>query len=260
MKIPFADSLRFIAVVTLSSLLPFTHQITAAEAPSTTKNSSLLSSTPLKSTSALPQEKIVQGLKEAISLGIKEAVAQLGKSDGFLKDTQVKIPLPDTFKKAESTLRLLGQGRLMDDLITTMNRAAEQAVPEVATVLGDSVKQMTLTDAQQLLSGPSNAATEYFRKTSDATLLARLLPIIQTATQKCQVTQTYKQVLDKVGAGMVKPELLNQKGLDIDQYVARKALDGLYIKIAEQEKRIRENPAARTTDLLKKVFGSPSKL
>ena len=211
------------------------------------------------SVAGLSNDQMISGLKEALAKGVQHAVTNLGKSDGFLKDAQVKIPLPGSLKKVEKTLRTLGQEQLADEFITTMNRAAEQAGPEAAGVLGDAVKQMTLADAKAILTSTNTAATDYFRRTSTTNLYTRFLPIVKEATEKVGVTSAYKRMTDKAGLGGFGTSLLGKESLDIDDYVTRKALDGLFLKIAEQEKLIRENPAARTTELLQKVFGAVKK-
>jgi hypothetical protein len=201
----------------------------------------------------LSHEEVAVGLKEALSKGVQYAVASLGTEDGFLKDLKVKIPMPETLKKVDRTLRTLRQDKLADEFITTMNRAAEKAVPEAAAVLGDSIKQMTLTDAKAILTGATNAATQYFRRTSETNLYERFHPIVMKATEQTGVTSAYKQMMDKASFAS---SLLGPDAGDIDAYVTHKALDGLFVKIAAEEQRIRENPAARTTDLLQKVFGA----
>jgi len=213
------------------------------------------------SLSALSQDQMVGGLKEALGKGVQQAVATLGKTDGFLKDANVKIPMPENMQKVESTLRMLRQDKLADEFVTTMNRAAEQAVPEAAAVLGDSVKQMSIADAKSIVTGTNNAATQYFRRTSETNLHTRFLPIVKVATEKAGVTSAYKQMTDKAGSGFggLGGGLLGRQAPDLDDYVTRKTLDGLFLKIAEQEKLIRENPVARTTDLLQKVFGAVGK-
>lgn len=216
------------------------------------------------SLSGLSQEQMVGGLKEALGKGVQQAVGSLGKTDGFLKDASVKIPMPESLQKVEKTLRTLRQDQLADEFVTTMNRAAEQAVPEAAAVLGDSVKTMSIADAKSILTGTNNAATEYFRRTSETNLHARFLPIVRAATAKTGVTSSYKRMTDKAGGGLgalggLGTSLLGKEAPDIDNYVTKKTLDGLFVKIAEQEKQIRENPVARTTDLLQKVFGAVSK-
>jgi len=216
---------------------------------------------------ALSQEQVTAGLKEALAKGVEQAIAALGKEDGFLKDLNVRIPMPDSLKKVEKTLRSLHQDQLADEFVTTMNRAAEQAVPEAAGVLGDSVKQMSVGDATTILTGTNNAATQYFRRTSETNLYTRFLPIVKAATEKTGVTGAYKRMTDATagklgglaGLGGLSRSLPGVQAPDLDDYVTRKALDGLFLKIAEQEKLIRENPAARTTDLLQKVFGAVGK-
>jgi hypothetical protein len=210
---------------------------------------------------ALTQDQMVGGLKEALGKGVRQAVASLGKTDGFLKDANVKIPMPESLQKVEKTLRTLRQDKLADEFVTTMNRAAEQAVPEAAAVLGDSVKQMSIADAKSIVTGTNNAATQYFRRTSETNLHARFLPIVKSATEKTGVTSAYKRMTDKVGGGLgaLGASLLGKQAPDLDDYVTRKTLDGLFVKIADQEKQIRENPVARTTDLLQKVFGAAPK-
>lgn len=201
----------------------------------------------------LSQDQMVAGLKEALIKGVQQAVAALGKPDGFLKDPQVRIPMPDHLKRVEQSLRALRQDALADEFVTTLNRAAEKAVPEAVAVLSDAVKQLTIADARGILTGSNNAATAYFRRTSETNLYARFLPIVQQATAQTGVTRAYKNMTAQAG---FLGSLLGPDAGDLDAYVTRKALDGLFLKIAEEEKRIRENPLARTTDLLQKVFGS----
>lgn len=202
------------------------------------------------------------GLKEALGKGVQNAVKGLGHEGGFMTNLNVKIPLPEKLQKAEAALRLVGQGKLADDFVASMNHAAEQAVPVAARFFSDAVKQMSFTDAKAVLAGPNDAATQYFRKTTQTNLFNSFLPIVKTATEKVGVTSSYKKMVGQIGAaqslgsmfGGKTPALLGQA--DLDDYVTNKALDGLFLMVAEEEKRIRENPLARTTDLLQKVFGS----
>lgn len=208
------------------------------------------------SVSGLSEQQITDGLKEALAKGVTQAVTNLGRLDGFLKDPKVRIPMPENLRQFEKTLRAVGQEKLADEFVNTMNHAAEQAVPEAAAVLGDSVKKMSIADAKSILTGTNTAATAYFRRTSETNLYGRFLPIVRQATGQTGVTSTYKQMIDKVGfAGA----FLSKDAGDVDGYVTRKTLDGLFVKIAEEEARIRENPAARTTALLEKVFGTATK-
>lgn len=154
----------------------------------------------------LSQDQMVGGLKEALGKGVEQAVRSLGKEDGFLKDPDVRIRVPATLKQVESSLRLVRQDRLADEFVVTMNRAAETAVPEAAAVLGQSIQQMTLTDAKAILTGTNNAATEFFRRTSETNLYERFLPIVAKATEQTGVTRAYKQMLGKASfAGSLLP-------------------------------------------------------
>jgi len=240
--------------------------VTSLGLASSARAASLLESLGLKKSpsvvTTLSEEQIIPCLKEALAKGVQYAVTNLGRDGGFLKDAQVKIPLPDSLKTVEKTLRTLRQEQLGDEFITTMNRAAEQAVPQAAAVLGDAVKQMTLTDAKAILTGTNTAATDYFHRTSQTNLHVRFLPIVKAATEQTGVTSAYKRMTSKAslgGLGGFGASLLGQESFDIDEYVTSKALDGLFFKIAEQEKLIRANPAARATELLQQVFGSLKK-
>jgi hypothetical protein len=205
---------------------------------------------------ALSDEDVVRGLKEALSKGAQQAVSNLGKDGGYLNNLDVKIPLPDEMKKVEKLLRGLGQDKYADQFVATLNHAAEQAVPQAASILGDSISQMSLADARSILKGPDDAATQYFRKTSEAKLKERFLPIVKAATDKAGVTAAYKKLMQKAGPTV---QLLGVGNTDLDTYVEDKAVAGLFKMIAAEEKRIRQDPLARSTELLKKVFGSLGK-
>jgi len=202
---------------------------------------------------ALSEEDMVKGLKEALSKGTQQAVASLGKDGGFLNNLDVKIPMPEELHKVEKLLRKLGQDKYADQFVATLNHAAEKAVPEAASLFSDSIAAMTLEDAKAILKGPDDAATQYFRKSSEAKLKERFKPIVEAATDQAGVTSAYKKLMQKAGPAS---QFLGQDATDLDGYVENKAVDGLFKMIAAEEKQIRENPVARTTDLLKKVFGS----
>jgi hypothetical protein len=212
---------------------------------------------------SLSQDKVVQGLKEALGKGVQHAVTGLGHDGGFLTNLNVKIPMPEKLHTVEKTLRALKQDKLADDFITTMNHAAEQAVPEAAGVFADAVKAMSIDDAKSILTGPTNAATQYFRRTTETNLYTKFLPIVKRATDQTGVTSTYKQLMDKAGGtssfGSFGRSLLGADTMDVDAYVTNKALDGLFNMVANEEALIRQNPAARTTALLQQVFGAVSK-
>jgi hypothetical protein len=214
-------------------------------------------------TASLSQDQVVQGLKEALGKGVQQAVTRLGHEGGFLTNLNVKIPMPEKLRTVEKTLRVLKQDQLADDFVTTMNHAAEQAVPEAAGVFGDAIKGMSIADAKAVLTGPTNAATQYFRRTTETNLYAKFLPIVKQATSQTGVTSAYKQLMEKADSsnsfGSFGRSLLGAESLDVDAYVTNKALDGLFKMVAEEESLIRQNPAARTTALLQEVFGAVSK-
>jgi len=205
--------------------------------------------------SALTTGETVAGLKEALAQGTRFAVDQLGRDGGFLDNAQVRIPMPDSLSWVEKSLRMVGQDQLADEFVASMNHAAEQAVPEAAAIFGDAIQQMSLADAKAILAGPDDAATQYFRTHTGEALTARMRPIVSEATADTGVTAAYKKMLSSTG-GLTN--LLSSDVTDLDGYVTGKALDGLFLMVAEEERRIRENPLARSTDLLKKVFGSVS--
>ena len=163
--------------------------------------------------------------------------------------------MPDSLVWVEKSLRTLGQDQLADEFVASMNHAAEQAVPEAAAIFSDAIQAMTLDDARAILTGPDDAATQYFRTRTETALTERMLPIVTRTTGTAGVTAAYKRMLSSAG-GMTG--LLSGDATDLDGYVTREALDGLYAMVAVEEKRIRENPAARSSDLLKRVFGSVS--
>lgn len=215
----------------------------------------------------LSQDQMVQGLKDALTKGLQEAVAGLGHDGGFLTNLNVKIPMPEKLQTVEKALRAMKQDRLADDFVTTMNHAAEQAVPEASGVFTDALKKMTIDDAKAILKGANNAATQYFQKTTQTNLYARFYPIVQKNTEKTGVTAAYKNLMEKanVGQGLgsfgsaLGGTLLGKDSMDIDAYVTSKAMDGLFKMVAEEEQQIRQNPVARTTDMLQKVFGAIKK-
>ncbi len=204
----------------------------------------------------LSDDDVVRALKEALTRGTQQAVTNLGRDGGFLNNPDVKIPLPDGLKRVEKLLHSVGQEKYADQFAATLNHAAEKAVPEAAIIFTDSLSRMSLADAKSILRGPDDAATQYFRKSSEARLKERFLPIVQVATDQAGVTSAYKQLMQKAGASA---RFLGAGAGDLDGYVEAQAVDGLFRMIAAEEKRIRQEPAARGTDLLKKVFGALGK-
>lgn len=200
----------------------------------------------------LTAKDAVAGLKTALEKGSQAAVASLGRNDGFLGNPRVKIPLPASLERAESLLRRFGMGRYADELVVGMNRAAEAAVPEARALLADSIRRMTLQDAKGILNGGDTAATDYFRRTTREQLHARFLPIVERATAKVQLAQTY----DQYAGAAASFGLLKKEDADLDAYVTAKALDGLYLMIAEEERKIRKDPVGAGSAILRKVFGA----
>jgi len=199
----------------------------------------------------LSNQDAVAGLKDALVQSSAKAVSQLGGAEGFLGNAKVKIPLPDSIKRVESGLRMVGMGKQADELVVSMNRAAEMAVKEATPVLTESIKKMSVQDAKGILMGGDDAATQYFRRTTSDQLTQRFLPIVKKMTAKVQLAEQYNNLAGQAaGFGLVKQEDAN-----IDNYVTRKALDGLYLVIAEQERAIRKDPVGAATGMAKKVFG-----
>ena len=195
------------------------------------------------------------GLKEALIQGAGKAVGKLGAVDGFFKNPQVKIPLPDSMKKAEKVMRTFGMGKQADELVLRMNRAAEAAVPEAQALLVNSVKQMSVTDAKNNLTGGDDAATQYFKKTTSAPMAEKFLPIVKKATEDVKLAQQY----DKFAATGVKYGLVKKDQANLEEYVTQKSLDGVYLMMAQEEKAIRANPMGQASGLLQKVFGAIGK-
>lgn len=208
-------------------------------------------SPPQADLSDLTRGEMDQGIREALIRGVQTAVSQLGRDGGFLNDSQVRIPLPGRLQKVEGMLRSVGQERLADEFVQTVNHAAEKAVPEATEVFYGAIRRMTLDDVAGIVNGPDDAATAYLRRSSSGELAARFRPIVEEATDKAGVTVAYKRMM--ASAGPMAELVVGDT--DLDGYITDKALDGLFLKVAEQEKRIRTDPYARSTDLLKKVFG-----
>lgn len=200
---------------------------------------------------SLSNADAVSGLKDALNQGSTAAVSKLGVENGFFNNDKVKIPLPDPLKRVEGGLRLLGMQKQADELVTAMNRAAEQAVPEARMLLVGAVKNMTVQDAKGILTGGDTAATEYFRKTTSDQLTQKFLPIVTKATAKVGLAEKYNNLAGK-GAQL---GLVDAKQAKIENYVTQKALDGLFLMIAEQEKAIRKDPVGAATGMAQKVFG-----
>ena len=194
----------------------------------------------------------VTGLKQALTDGSATAIAKLGVENGFFANNKVKIPLPESLQKVEGLMRAIGMQRQADELVLAMNRAAETAVTEAKPLLVDAVKKMTVQDAKGILTGGDTAATDYFRRTTSEPLGKKFLPIVKNATAKVGLAEKYNAIAGK-GAQL---GLVDSKQATIEQYVTRKALDGLYLIIAEEEKAIRRDPVGAASSIVQKVFGA----
>lgn len=192
------------------------------------------------------------GLRQALTDGSAAAVSLLGKENGFFGNPRVKIPLPPSMQRVEGAMRMVGMRKQADELVLSMNRAAEAAVPEARALLVDSVKKMSVQDAKGILTGGDTAATEYFKRTTQAQLTQRFLPIVRKATERVGLAQQY----NNLAAQGAQFGLVKQDDATIESYVTRKALDGLYLMIAEQEKAFRANPVGASSEIVKKVFGA----
>ena len=201
---------------------------------------------------SLSNQDAVSGLKAALEKGSGSAVDLLGRTDGFFGNSAVKIPLPDSLKKYEKLMHSVGMGKYADELVLTMNRAAEAAVPEAKKLFVDSIKKMTVQDAKGILTGGPTSGTAYFKRTTSDQLRAKFLPIVKQATAKVKLAEKYNQYAQK-GAqfGLVKKDQAN-----LDDYVTQKSLDGLYYMVGEEEKKIRQNPVQAGSDIIRKVFGA----
>ena len=199
----------------------------------------------------LSNSDATSGLKDALTQGAAAAIGKLGVTDGFLGNAKVKIPLPDALRNIESGLRLMGMQRQADELVIAMNRAAEQAVPEAKALLTSAIKSMSVQDAKGILTGGDTAATEYFRRTTSGQLTEKFLPIVTKATSKVGLAEKYNNLAGR-GAQL---GLVDAKQAKIENYVTQKALDGLFLMIAEQEKAIRKDPVGTATGMAQKVFG-----
>lgn len=192
------------------------------------------------------------GLKEALTQGASKAVDLLGRDGGFMNNPKVRIPLPDMLAQAEPLIRMSGRGKDLDKLVATMNQAAEAAVPQAKTLLVDAVKGMSVSDAKRILTGGDDSVTRYFRDKTERQLTQTFLPVVKQNTDKLALAGQYNKLAGQVaGVGLMKSE-----DAQVENYVTRKALDGLYLMIAEEERAIRKNPVGAVGNLAKKVFGA----
>jgi len=199
----------------------------------------------------LTTEEVGGGLKEALINGISKGVDLTSVTDGYFKNPEIKIPFPPDVKKVEDKLRQLGFGKMVDDFVLTLNRGAEEAAKEAKPIFVNAIKQMTIDDAWGILKGNPDAATQYLKRTTSAQLKEKFSPVVQTALDKVSATKHYSEVINTYN----KVPFVEKVNPDLNDYATTKAIDGLFVMVAKEEKNIRENPVARTTDLLRKVFG-----
>jgi len=204
-----------------------------------------------RDTSGLSDNKIIAGLKEALQVSTSKAVAITGQPDGFLKNEAIKIVLPPKLETIGRGMRMLGMGEKVDELEVGMNRAAEQAAPAARQIFINAVTKMTIADARQILSGGDTAATDYFKTSSTNELTEAFSPIVHRAMENVGVVKQYNQIMQNPLAG----RLAENQDFNLDKYVVGKTMDGLFYVMGEEEKKIRKDPAAQTTALLREIFG-----
>ncbi|HEY5369883.1 MAG TPA: DUF4197 domain-containing protein [Hanamia sp.] len=243
-------------LLTLSALILFSYSLSAQVDSLGKMGNDLFKSgkslfSKKSSSGKLSTDEIVSGLKEALSLGAQKSGDKLSTADGFFKDAAVKILLPKQVRDIEDKMRMFGMGKLVDDAELSMNRAAEDAAKSAAPIFLSAIKQMTVTDALNILKGTDTAATAYLRKTTTPQLTDAFMPVIETSLKKFDAAKYWNQVFTAYNRFSKDPV-----DTDINSYVTGKALDGVFYYVAQEELNIRKNPAARVTDILKKVFAN----
>lgn len=201
---------------------------------------------------SLTNQEASSGLKAALEAGSAAAVAKLGVENGFLNNDKVKIKLPGILEQAKPLLKMTGRGQQLDDLVVSMNRAAESAVPLAKPLLLDAVKSMSVTDAKNILSGGDTSVTDFFRQKTSAPLAVKFLPIMKSVTDRSGLASKYNSTMSQIG----KSGLVPQQQSTVEGYVTDRALDGLYLMIGEEERAIRSNPLGYGSKIIGKVFGS----
>jgi hypothetical protein len=210
------------------------------------------SSTGSTANSSLDYNTVIAGLKEALEVGSRQAIESVSQENGYFNNAQIKIPLPEQLQQISGLLKQYGLGSQVEQFELSMNRAAEQAAPEATEILVTAIKDMSIEDARNILNGPDNAATEYFREKTSTRLGELFRPSVETSMNQVGVTKYYGDLTKQATKVPMVGNLA--QNYNLEDYVTEGALNGLFTMIAEEEKKIRENPAARTTDLLKQVF------
>jgi len=193
----------------------------------------------------------VSGLKEALSIGTENAVKNVSQVDGYFSNQMIKILMPEKIQKVADVLKMAGYQKEVDDFILSMNRAAEKAAPQATSYFIDAIKGMTFEDATKILNGGDTAATQFFKSKTQDKLYTSFKPVISSSMNEVGVTRSYKEMMGQYES----LPFMSKESLDLDHYVTNKGLDGLFYMIGQEEKKIRTDPAARVTDLLKSVFG-----
>lgn len=192
------------------------------------------------------------GLKEALAIGTENAVKSVSAPDGYFGNTLIRILMPEKIQKVADVLKSIGFEKQVDAFVLSMNRAAERAAPKAAAIFGDAIREMSFEDARKILSGGDTAATEYFRGKTQDRIYGEFRPVIASSLGEVGATQAYKEMMGKYES----VPFVSSQSLDLDHYVTNKAMDGLFVVVGQEEKKIRTDPAARATDLLKTVFGN----
>ena len=202
---------------------------------------------------ALSQSEIGSGLKDALKVASQRVISRVGKTDGYWGDSAIRIPLPGPVEKVGDALKAVGAGGMVDDLHLKMNRAAEQAAPKALNILVDAASRMSIDDARSILTGPNDAATQYFKRASSQQLTSAFRPVVDSSLSRVGAVKAFNGVKSRAASIPFAGQEVN--GFNLTDFTVGKALDGLFHYMAIEEASIRANPAARTTDLLKKVFG-----
>lgn len=201
---------------------------------------------------SLSNDDIIKGLKEALSVGSKNSATKASKTDGYYKNPLIKIPFPKEAQQMESTLKSMGMSKQVDQFVVTLNRAAEDAAKKAAPIFVNAITKMTITDGMNILKGKDDAATQFLKSTTSAKLKSEFMPVVKASISKVQVTKYWNPLVTNYN----KVPFVTKMNPNLDDYVTQKAIEGLFTLVAQEEAKIRKDPAARVSDILKKVFGS----
>lgn len=240
---PFATALALLSVCTLfHGCLPVMTATNTGSGSGSSGNNGYV----------LNQSDAASGLKEALLKGINQGVALVSRTDGYFGNTRIRIPFPEEARPVEQAIRGIGLNKLADDVVLSINRAAEDAAQEAKPIFMNAIQSLTFSDAISLVSGADNAATEFLRRTTSEQLKEKFKPVIGRSLTKVNATRLWSDAMNAYN----RIPLVQRMNPDLEDYVAQKAIDGLFVMVAEEEKKIRENPLERTSDLLRKVFGN----